>query len=219
MGKTEKFLHEMAYRGKDYAKRLQGLVTVCGVGALGSNLLDNLSRQGFAKLRGIDMDRVEVHNLNTQFWNERDVGALKVAAAKKKVFENVGIEIDAVDKQLTAATVEKMLKGSALVVDCFDNTAARQFVQTHCRTKKIPCLHLGLFSDFGEIVFDEYYKVPCDGEGDVCDYPLARNIIMLTVAVGSEEILDLFLSDKPRKKNWSITLRDLTVRERKMSLT
>jgi molybdopterin/thiamine biosynthesis adenylyltransferase len=215
---SSKFHHEQIYRGKDYATRLQGLVTVCGVGALGSNLLDNLSRSGFAKLRCIDMDRVEVHNLSTQFWNERDVGALKVAAAKKKIFENVGIEIDAVDKQLTAATVEKMLKGSALVVDCFDNTLARQLVQTHCRAKKIPCLHLGLFSDFGEIVFDEYYKVPGNSEGDVCDYPLARNIIMLTVAVGSEEILDLFLNSTPRRKNWSITLRDLIIRERKMSL-
>lgn len=211
---SSKFHHEEIYRGKDYAKRLQGLVTVCGVGALGSNLLDNLSRQGFAKLRGIDMDRVEVHNLNTQFWNERDVGALKVAAAKKKIFENIGIEIDAVDKQLMAATVEKMLKGSALVVDCFDNTAARQLVQTHCRAKKIPCLHLGLFEDYGEVVWDARYKVPKEAPGgDVCDYPLARNVIMLTVAAGSEEILDFFLADKPRGKSWSITLRDLRIKE------
>ncbi|MCK9458651.1 MAG: ThiF family adenylyltransferase [Proteobacteria bacterium] len=208
---TNKFHHEEIYRGKDYAKKLQGLITICGVGALGSNLLDNLSRQGFANLRGIDKDRVDTHNLNTQFWNERDVGALKVAAAKQKVFGNIGVEIDTVDKELTAATVDKMLRGSALVLDCFDNNAARQIVQTHCRAKKIPCLHTGLFEDYGEVVWDDRYKVPKDSGGDVCDYPLARNIIMLTVAAASEEILDFFLASSPRHQSWSITLRDLHI--------
>jgi molybdopterin-synthase adenylyltransferase len=208
---TNKFHHEEIYQGKDYTKKLQSLVTICGVGALGSNLLDTLSRQGFSNLRGIDKDRVETHNLGTQFWNERDVGALKVAAAKTKVFANIGVEIDAVDKELTAANVEKLLRGSALVVDCFDNNLARQIIQTHCRAKKIPCLHADLFEDYGEIVWDDRYKVPKDSNGDVCDYPLARDIIMLTVTVTSAEIKDLFLATKPRNQSWSITLKDLKI--------
>jgi len=210
---TSKFHHEEIYRGVDYTKKLQGLVTVCGVGALGSNLLDHLSRQGFPKLRGIDMDRVSVHNLSTQFWNERDIGALKVQAACTKIFANVGVEIEIIDKELTVANVERFLKGSALVVDCFDNSSSRQILQTHCRAKKIPCLHLGLSSDYGECIHDDCYKVPKDSEGDICDYPLARNIIMLTVSVGAEEILDMFLSTKPRHKSWSVTLRDLKINE------
>ena len=209
-----KFHHEEIYRGKDYAKKLQGLVTVAGVGALGSNLLDNLSRQGFPKLRGIDKDRIEVHNLNTQFWNTRDVGALKAASAKTKIYQNIGIEIEAVDKELTAANAKHVFKGSALVVDCFDNAAARQIVQDHCRATKTPCLHMGLFEDYGEVAWDQNYRVPKDAEGDVCDYPLARNIILLTVAIGSEEILDFFLGKNPRQKSWAITLKDLKVTPR-----
>jgi molybdopterin/thiamine biosynthesis adenylyltransferase len=208
---SSKFHHEQIYRGQDYAQRLQGLVTICGVGALGSNLLDNLSRQNFPHLRGIDKDRVDVHNLSTQFWNERDVGALKVAAAKTKVFGNVGVEIETFDKELTANNVKQFLRGSALVVDCFDNNAARQILQTHCRVVKMPLIHLGLFESYGECVHDDRYKVPKDSGGDVCDYPLARNIIMLTVAVGSEEILDFFLAQKPRHCSWSITLKDLKI--------
>ena len=89
-----------------------------------------------------------------------------------------------------------------------------KFVQDHCRSAKIPCLHAGLFADYGEVMWDERYKVPGDpGEGDVCDYPLARNIILLTVVVAQEEILDFFLNPKPRKKNWSITLKDLKIKE------
>ena len=205
---TNKFHHEEIYRGKDYAKKLQGLITICGVGALGSNLLDHLSRMGFGNFRVIDKDRVDVHNLSTQIWNERDVGALKVAAAKQKVFANIDVEIDTVDKELTAATVDKMLRGSALVLDCFDNNAARQIVQTHCRAKKLPCLHTGLFEDYGEVVWDDRYKVPKDSGGDVCDYPLARGIIIMTTASAGEEILDFFLSPKPRHQSRAITLKD-----------
>lgn len=210
---TSKIHHEEIYRGKDFAKKLTGLVTVCGAGALGSNLIDNMTRQGFTKIRVIDMDRVETHNLNTQVWSERDVGAMKVAALRTKIFANMGVEIETHDKELAASTVEKMLKGSTLVVDCFDNNKARQLVQDWCRAKKVPCLHLGLFSDYGEAVWDERYRVPKDATGDVCDYPLARNVILLTVAAGSEEILDFFLAPKPRRKCWSITLKDLRVSE------
>ena len=189
-------------------------MVVCGAGALGSNLVDGLTRQGFSNIRVIDMDRVETHNIGTQVWTLRDCGALKTAALKTKVFGNTEIEIETVDKQLTAANVKQLLKGAALVVDGFDNSASRKFVQDHCRSAKIPCLHAGLFADYGEVMWDERYKVPGDpGEGDVCDYPLARNIILLTVVVAQEEILDFFLNPKPRKKNWSITLKDLKIKE------
>ena len=47
---------------------------------------------------------------------------------------------------------------------------------------------------------------------DVCDYPMARGIVVLTVAVLAEEIADFTLADKPRRLNWSITLRDLAVK-------
>ncbi len=43
----------------------QVLVTVCGAGALGANLAENLARQGFTRIRVIDRDRVEERNLST----------------------------------------------------------------------------------------------------------------------------------------------------------
>ena len=215
-----KFHHEEIYRGKDYPKKLTGLVTVCGAGALGSNLIDSLTRQGFSKIRVIDMDRVETHNIGTQVWSLRDCGAMKVAALKTKVFQSTELELDTVDKEMTAANVKQLLKGSVLAVDCFDNHKSRKILQDYCRSVKIPLFHLGLQGDFGECIYDEFYKVPGDpSEGDICDYPLARNIILLTVIVGAEEILDHFLSPKPRHKNWSITLKDLSIRELRLSLT
>jgi molybdopterin/thiamine biosynthesis adenylyltransferase len=215
---SDKLKHETAYRGKDYQDKLVKLVTICGVGSLGSLLADNLVRQGFSKIRAIDMDRVEIHNLNTQIWVERDIGSLKVAALKTKVFASMGTEIETIDKELTAANTKQFLKGSALVVDCFDNSKSRQLLQDYCRAQKIPLIHGGMYDAFGECVWDNHYKVPKDGEGDVCDYPLARNLIMIVVAIMAEEILDFFLENNPRHKNWSITLKDLTIKELRLSI-
>jgi len=45
-------------------------------------------------------------------------------------------------------------------------------------------------ADYGEVRWNEVYQVPADVvEGDVCDYPLARNLILLVVAAGSEAVL------------------------------
>ena len=117
-------------------------------------------------------------------------------------------------KELIPSNVKSLLKNSTVVIDAFDNTVSRQIVQDECRIRKIPCLHAGLFEDYGEVIWDQYYTVPKQvAEGDVCDYPLARNIVMMTVVVAAEEILDFCLSQKPRMKNWSITLKDLKIKQ------
>jgi hypothetical protein len=213
-----KFHHEEIYRGEDLVHKLSAFqLVVCGGGAIGSNLVDNLTRQGFTRVRVIDMDRVEAHNIGTQIFEEADIGALKVNAIQNHVFRRVHTEIEVIGKELTANNVKKFLKGADLVIDAFDNSASRKLVHNYCRGC-VPCLAAGLWEDYGETVWNEYYKVPLDGVGDICNYPLARNIITLTVAVASEEIIDFCLSPKPRKKNWSITLKDLTVKEMSLSL-
>jgi len=209
---NSKFHHEEIYRGADLTKRLGARsIVVCGDGSIGSNLMDTLARQGFSRLRVIDMDRVETHNINTQVFEESDVGALKVSATQNRIFRTVGIEVDTVSKRLEAKNVKKLLKGADLVVDGFDNFESRQLVQEHCRAQNIPCLHAGLNTDYGEVVWDEIYMVPKATDGDICDYPLARNLAMFVVSIAAEEIIDFCLAEEPRKQSWRITLKDLKI--------
>ena len=52
-------------------------VTLCGAGALGSHLADNLARQDICHWRVIDRDRVEEHNAGTQVYGQSEVVAWK----------------------------------------------------------------------------------------------------------------------------------------------
>src|SRR3954447_6734562 len=98
-----KFHHESIYRGPDLLGKLSRLrVTLCGVGAVGSNLADNLVRQGVSSLRAIDKDRVEEHKVSTQACGETGVGVGKVEACRTAFFRGAGAEVEPVRKELTA---------------------------------------------------------------------------------------------------------------------
>ena len=201
------FHHETIYRGSDQVVRLgEARLTLCGAGALGSQLADNLARQGFRQLRVVDHDRVEEHNVGTQLYGQSEVGAWKVEALRQRLFRATGIEIDAIRKELTDRNASSLLREGDLIVDTFDNSASRRLVQQQCRARSLACLHVGLHADYGEVIWDEDYRVPQDVAGDVCDYPLARNLVLLVVAVASEVVLRFVLEGK--RQNWSLTLQD-----------
>jgi molybdopterin-synthase adenylyltransferase len=67
-----------------------------------------------------------------------------------------------------------------------------------------------LFSDYGEVIWNENYRVPGDAGQDVCDSPLARNLVLLTAAVAAESLVRFVL--RGHVQNWSITLADFAIR-------
>lgn len=207
----DKFYHEGLYRGDNALKTLaQVRITVCGAGAVGSNLVNNLVRQGMRNITVIDFDRVEAHNIGTQTYTESGVGMFKVEALQAEMFRAAGVEITAIRQELTERNIKKLLKNTDLVIDGFDNHTARALVTEYCQTAKIPCLHVGLSADYAEVVWNEGYTVPHDTvEADVCDYPMARNLIQFAVTLASEAVVRFVLEEQ--RQNYSFTLRDLQV--------
>jgi molybdopterin/thiamine biosynthesis adenylyltransferase len=206
-----KFHHETLYRGPDALARLAAArIAICGAGALGSHVADGLARLGVQHLRVIDRDRVEQHNVSTQLHGESEVGLFKVEALRTRLFRAAGIEIDALRKELTANNAPTLLKNVDLVIDAFDNAAARQAVQAHCHAAGTPCLHAGLYADYGEVIWDPQYRVPRDVGGDTCDYPLARNLVLFTATVAVECVVRFFITGV--RDSWSLTLADFAVR-------
>ena len=126
------------------------------------------------------------------------------------LYRALGVEIDARNVELTATNAQKLLDGSALVVDVFDNSASRRVLKEYAEGARLPCLHAGLVDDYAEVIWNEIYRVPSAAQDDVCDYPLARNLVTLTVAVACESIVE-FAATGARRSH-TITLRDFAVR-------
>ena len=204
-------LHEQLARRPDVMQRLaEQQITLCGAGALGANLAESLARAGCGQLKVIDRDRVEEHNLSTQPWQRSDVRQHKAKILANTLYRAVGARVDAVQTELTDDNAGALLAGADLVVDCFDNRAARLAVQTAVRASGQACVHAGLSGDgYGEVVWDEHYTVPSDGGEDVCDYPLARNLVMMTVSILAEVVIGHVGLGECR--SFAVTLGDLKV--------
>ena len=184
-------------------------ITICGVGALGANLAESLARCGAGHLRLVDRDRVEERNLSTQPYALDDIGAHKARALAYSLYRAVGIEALALTQELTVRNAPKLLRDSDLIVDCFDNSVAREAVARYCYDAHVPCLHVGLAGGYAEVLWDEVYRVPSDAQDDICDYPLARNLVTLAVAVACETVIIALVTGE--RKNWTATLGDLSV--------
>src|SRR5438552_12242353 len=111
MPMASKFHHEAMYRGTEQlAKLAEQRLTICGAGALGSQLADNLARQGFQRLRVIDRDRIEEHNVSTQLYGESEIGAWKVEVLRQRIFRATGAEIEAERKELSERNARSLLQ-------------------------------------------------------------------------------------------------------------
>lgn len=205
------FFHEKLYRTSSLMEILKTIsVTICGAGALGGNLVENLARTGFQQLKIIDRDRIEERNLSTQPYYKSDVGAYKAKIITNSLYRALGIAVDGMIKELTKDNVHSLLKNSDLVIDTFDNSVARGIIKDYCLDKKIPCLHIGLSADYSEIIWNNSYRIPSPINDDICDYPLARNLAIVTMAIASEIIINYLATGE--QKNYTFTLGDFAVK-------
>jgi hypothetical protein len=161
-------------------------VAICGVGTLGANLAEHLARGGWRRLRLVDCDRVEEKNLKNQPYLQQQIGQPKVRALSEMLFRAVGAKATPLHQELRSHNAGRLLGGAGLIVDCFDNAAARAAVSEASRELRVPCLHAGMSrTGYGEVVWDEAYRVPPDAAGDPCTDGLARALsLLVVVAIG-----------------------------------
>jgi len=179
-------------------------ITVCGAGALGGNLTETLARMGFARLKLIDKDRVEMRNLSTQPYSRAEVGAPKARALANTLYRAVQAKVEPVVVELTAKNAANLLLGSALVVDAFDNREGRSVVSETTRALSLPCLHIGFSADglYGSGIWEPHYRLPQEVPGDPCDYPLTRPLTLMLASLVARAIVDFFREGQ----HWDVEL-------------
>ncbi len=149
-------------------------VLVCGVGALGSHVVQYLRNE--AQLRIVDFDRVDSGNLASQFHSKPHTRKLKVEALQKTMQFLWGTVVTINSNKLTTQNVDIILHDHDLVIDCLDNGEGRRVIQTWVRRTNTPCLHGALAANggFGRVCWDAAFKIddeaaagePTCAEGD-----------------------------------------------------
>lgn len=206
--------HESLYRTEEkIEKRQNSKIAILGLGAIGSNLVPLLVKNGFSSIYGIDYDRIDNHNPGNQFYTLLDVGRHKSQILKTRIARELGVRID-VDNLEVEKVPTRRFNNFDLIVDCFDNWDARSYIQNVCRDLNISdkLLHCGLSDQgYSEIRWDSFYRIPelDNDQEDVCEYPMACNLIYVTVSILSEIICNFI--DNDEKRNASFTLADMKI--------
>jgi len=117
----------VARHGPDVHDKLKrGQVGIAGCGGLGSTVAVALARSGVGRLVLVDFDVVEPSNLNRQQYFIEQIGLPKVEALAANL-ARINPYVVAVRHQmrLEMADVFRVFAGCDVVVECFDNPAAK----------------------------------------------------------------------------------------------
>jgi molybdopterin-synthase adenylyltransferase len=152
--------------GKDGQKRLENSsVVIIGCGALGTILATSMVRAGLGKVRIIDRDFIEYHNLQRQIlFDEDDIEARlpKAVAAERHLKKvNSSIAIEGVVSDVNHANVATLVEGFDLILDGLDNLETRFLINDIALKKNIPWVYGAAVSSLGMVMPVIPHKTPC----------------------------------------------------------
>lgn len=104
-------------------------VGIAGSGGIGSNVAILLARSGVTSFVIVDFDRIELKNLNRQFFFSNQVGEYKVEALKTNLKRiNEEIEIKSITEKLTPENATSFYSECDVLFEAVDNADAKAFI-------------------------------------------------------------------------------------------
>lgn len=97
-------------------------IGIAGLGGLGSNVAVSLARIGIGKLILVDFDRVELSNLNRQYYFRRQIGMFKAQAIKENIQAiDESVEVDIHCVKLSPENTLEIFEEADLLVEALDH--------------------------------------------------------------------------------------------------
>jgi len=146
-------------------KLSNGNVVIIGCGALGTNIATFLVRAGVGKVRIVDRDFIEYHNLQRQvLFDEEDIkgGLPKAIAAERHLKKvNSSVEIEGIVADANYTNIEGFCSGADVILDGLDNFETRLLINDVALKHKIPWVYGGVIASQGMTMVIVPGEPPC----------------------------------------------------------
>lgn len=146
-------------------KLSNGNVVIIGCGALGTNIATLLVRAGVGKIRIVDRDFIEPHNLQRQvLFDEEDIekGLPKAIAAERHLKKvNSTVEIEGIVADANYTNIEGFCSGADVILDGLDNFETRLLINDVALKHKIPWVYGGAIASSGMTMTVIPGETPC----------------------------------------------------------
>src|SRR4051794_31546551 len=140
-------------------------VTICGCGALGTVLANHLVRAGVGRVRIVDRDFIETHNLQRQIlFDEQDVAEnlpKAEAAARKLRLINSEVEIEPVVTDIDHTNILGLVDDADLILDGTDNFETRYLINDAAVKLGKPWIFGGVIGSEGQTMTIRPGVTPC----------------------------------------------------------
>lgn len=104
-------------------------VGIAGCGGLGSNCAVALARVGVGKLVIADFDKVDISNLNRQYFFAEQVGKPKVIALKENIYKiDPLVKVEMHEIMLNEGIIPEIFKDCEVIVEAFDRAEMKQML-------------------------------------------------------------------------------------------
>ncbi len=147
------------------AKLLNGNVVIIGCGALGCNIANLMVRAGVGKVKIVDRDFIEYHNLHRQvLFNEDDIRARlpKAIAAERHLRKvNSTVEIKGIVADVNYTNIEELCSGADVILDGLDNAETRFLINDVSLKHKIPWVYGAALASAGMTMTIIPGETPC----------------------------------------------------------
>lgn len=138
----------------DYQKKLKGAtVAVVGLGG-GSVIAAWLAAMGVGRIIGVDFDRVELNNLNRQFfYTENDIGEYKTIALQRRLQAmNRDVRVEVHQRRIDSAqSLADIAAEADIMVGAIDTPPlmGSRYVNSACLHRRIPSYYLSIGNRLG----------------------------------------------------------------------
>jgi len=128
-------------------------VVIIGCGALGTITATSLVRAGVGKVRIIDRDFIEYHNLQRQvLFDEDDIRQQlpKAIAAERHLKRvNSSVEVEGIATEVNHTSIEGLVSGANVILDGTDNFEIRLLMNDVSLKQNIPWIYGGAVASLG----------------------------------------------------------------------
>jgi len=146
-------------------KLSRGNVVIIGCGALGTNIATFLVRAGVGKVRIVDRDFIEYHNLQRQvLFDEEDIkaGLPKAIAAERHLRKvNSSVEIKGIVADANYTNIEGFCSGADVILDGLDNLGTRFLINDVALKHRVPWVYGGAIASSGMTMTIIPGETPC----------------------------------------------------------
>lgn len=171
-------------------------IGILGAGGIGSNVAVNLVRSGVSNLKIVDFDKIDLSNLNRQFYFYDQIGRSKVEALKEnleRIAPNLNLEI--IDTKIEKNNIKKYFDDCDILVEAFDKKEYKKLlIEEFSSSNKLIVSASGIADHDIENIsikkFREKIYIVGDFKKDIERYKTYSSKVMMVASIMSNIVME-----------------------------